>query len=47
MKKSTRKGQTPKLQIVSKMNRAALEAQPLLTANAQAALPLLVMIGQA
>ena len=47
MKKSTRKGQTPKLQVVSKMNRAALEAQPLLTANPQAALPLLAMIGQA
>jgi transposase-like protein len=47
MKKSTRKGQTPKLQIVSKLNRAALEAQPLLTANPQAALPLLAMIGQA
>ena len=47
MKKSTRKGQTPKLQIVSKMNRAALETQPLLTANPQAALPLLAMIGQA
>ena len=47
MKKSTRKEQTPKLQIVSKMNRAALETQPLLTANPQAALPLLAMIGQA
>ena len=47
MKKSTRKGQTPKLQIVNKMNLAALESQPLLTANPQAALPLLAMIGQA
>ena len=47
MKKSTRKVQSPKLQIVSKMSRAALEAQPLLTANPQSALPLLAMIGQA
>jgi transposase-like protein len=47
MKKSTRKGQTPKLQVVNKTNRAALEAQPLLTANPQAAIPLLAMIGQA
>ena len=47
MKKSTRKVQSPKLQIVSKLNRAALETQPLLTANPQSALPLLAMVGQA
>ncbi len=47
MKKSTRKVQSPKLQSVSKLNRAALEAQPLLTANPQSALPLLAMVGQA
>ena len=47
MKKSTRKVQSPKLQIVSKMRGAALEAQPLLTANPQSALPLLAMIEQA
>jgi len=46
MKKSTRKKQSPKLQIVNK-HWAALEAQPLLQANPQAALPLLSMIGQA
>ena len=46
MKKSTRKGQSPKLQVVNK-NWAALESQPLLMANPQAALPLLSMIGQA
>ena len=46
MKKSTRKGQSLKLQIVNK-HWAALEAQPLLQANPQAALPLLSMIGQA
>ena len=46
MKKSTRKGQSLKLQVVSK-HWAALEAQPLLQANPQAALPLLSMIGQA
>jgi hypothetical protein len=46
MKKSTRKGQSPKLQVVNK-NWAALEGQPLLQANPQAALPLLSMIGQA
>ena len=46
MKKSTRKGTSPKLQIVGK-NVAALQAQPLLMANPQAALPLLSMIGQA
>lgn len=46
MKKSTRKGQSAKLQVVNK-NWAAWESQPLLQANPQAALPLLSMIGQA
>lgn len=46
MKKSTRKGQFLKLQIINK-NRAVLDALPLLQANPQAALPLLSMIGQA
>ncbi len=46
MKKSTRKRQSLKLQVVNK-NRAALDAQPLLQANPEAALPLLSMIGQA
>lgn len=46
MKKSTRKGQSPKLQVVNK-HWAALQAQPLLQANPQAALPLLSLIGQA
>ena len=46
MKKSTRKGQSLKLHVVNK-HWAALEAQPLLQANPQAALPLLSMIGQA
>ena len=46
MKKSTRKGQSPKLQVLNK-NRALLDAQSLLQANPQAALPLLSMIGQA
>ena len=46
MKKSTRKGQSPKLQVVNK-NWAALETQPLLMANPRAALPLLSMIGNA
>jgi transposase-like protein len=46
MKKSTRKGQFPKPQVVNKY-WAALEAQPLLQANPHAALPLLSMIGQA
>jgi len=46
MKKSTRKGQSPKPHIVNK-NWAALQEQPLLMANPQAALPLLSMIGQA
>ena len=46
MKKSTRKAQSPKLQIVSK-HLASLGSQPLLMANPQAALPLLSMIGQA
>ena len=46
MKKSTRKGQSLKLHVVNK-HWAALEAQPLLHANPQAALPLLSMIGQA
>ena len=46
MKKSTRKGQFPKLQVVDKI-QAALDAQPLLQANPQAVLPLLSMIGQA
>ena len=46
MKKSTRKGQTPKLQIVNKA-WSGLESQPLLQANPQSALPLLSMIGQA
>ncbi len=46
MKKSTRKGQSPKLQIVNN-SWAALESQTLLMANPQAALPLLSMIGQA
>jgi len=46
MKKSTRKAQSLKLQIVNK-NWAVLDAQPLLHANPQAALPLLSMIAQA
>ena len=46
MKKSTRKAQSPKLQIVSE-HLASLGSQPLLMANPQAALPLLSMIGQA
>ena len=46
MKKSTRKGQSPKLQVLNK-NRALLDASSLLQANPQAALPLLSMIGQA
>ena len=46
MKKSTRKGQTPKLEIVNK-RWAGLQSQPLLHANPRAALPLLSMIGQA
>jgi len=46
MKKSTRKRQSLKLQVVNK-NWAVLDAQPLLQANPQAALPLLSMIGQA
>jgi transposase-like protein len=46
MKKSTRKRQFLKLQVVNK-HWAALNAQPLLQANPQAALPLLSMIGQA
>ncbi|MGQ0652160.1 MAG: IS256 family transposase, partial [Betaproteobacteria bacterium] len=46
MKKSTRKKQSPKLQVVNK-HWAALQVQPLLQANPQAALPLLSMIGQA
>jgi transposase-like protein len=46
MKKSTRKGQLPKLQVVNQY-RAALAATPLLQANPQAALPLLSMIGHA
>lgn len=46
MKKSTRKGQSPKLQVINK-HRASLHTQPLLQANPQAALPLLSMIGQA
>ena len=39
-------GLTPKFQIVDKMNRAALDAQPLLTAHSRSALPMLSMIGQ-
>lgn len=46
MKKSTRKAQSLKLQIVNK-NWPVLDTQPLLHANPQAALPLLSMIGQA
>jgi transposase-like protein len=46
MKKSTRKMQSPKLQIANKC-WAALGSQPLLQANPAAALPLLSMIGQA
>jgi transposase-like protein len=46
MKKSTRKRQSPKPQIVNR-NWALLQAQPLLLANPQAALPLLSMLGQA
>ncbi|WP_394756172.1 transposase, partial [Rhodoferax sp.] len=46
MKKSTRKGQFLKAQVVNK-NSATLEGLPLLMANPQAALPLLSMIGQA
>lgn len=46
MKKSTRKGQSPKFQVLNK-SWAAWESQPLLQANPQAALPLLSMIGQA
>ena len=47
MNKSTRKHGTVKLQVVNKKAWAALQAQPLLQANPQAALPLLAMIGQA
>ena len=46
MKKSTRKAQSLKAQVVNK-NSAALEGLPMLLANPQAALPLLSMIGQA
>jgi len=46
MKKSTLKGQSQKSHIVNK-NWTALQEQPLLMANPQAALPLLSMIGQA
>ena len=46
MKKSTRKTQSPKLQVVNK-NWAGLQSQQLLMANPQAALPLLSMIGNA
>ena len=46
MKKSTRKGCSPKAQVVTKQ-LAALDAQPLLTSDPQAALSLLSMIGQA
>lgn len=46
MKKSTRKKQSVKPHVVNK-HWASLEAQPLLQANPQAALPLLSMIGQA
>jgi putative transposase len=46
MKKFTRKSQFPKLQVLNK-HTATLEAQPLMQANPQAALPLLSMIGQA
>jgi putative transposase len=46
MKKSTRKGQSSKLQVVNKC-WAALDALPLLQANPDAALPLLSLIGQA
>jgi putative transposase len=46
MKKSTRKGQSSKLQVVNKC-WAALDALPLLHANPEAALPLLSLIGQA
>ena len=45
MKKSTRKMQSPKLQIANK-HWAVLGAQPPLQANPAAALPLLSMIGQ-
>ena len=47
MMKSTRKHGTVKLQIVDKKLWAALQAQPLLQANPQSALPLLSMIGRA
>jgi putative transposase len=46
MKKSTRKKQSVKVHVVNK-RWASLDAQPLLQANPQAALPLLSMIGQA
>ena len=46
MKKSTRKIQSSKLQIVSKQF-ASLGSQPLLMANPQTALPLLSMVGHA
>jgi putative transposase len=46
MKKSTRKGRFPKLQVLNKF-QAALNTQPLLQANPEAVLPLLSMIGQA
>mgnify|MGYP001201136693 CR=1 FL=1 len=46
MKKSTRKKQSLRLQVVNK-HWAVLNTQPLLQANPQAALPLLSMIGQA
>ncbi len=46
MKKSTRKTQSTKLQIMNK-DWAVLQSQPLLMANPRAALPLLSMIGNA
>ena len=46
MKKSTRKGCSPKAQVVTKRS-AVLDGQQLLTSDRQAALSLLSMIGQA
>jgi hypothetical protein len=44
MKKSTRKGQASKLQVIGKRQREMVLAQPLLAAHPKAALPLLDLI---
>ena len=46
MKKSTRKGQASKLQVIGKRQREMVLAQPLLAAHPKAALPLLDLIGR-